>query len=42
MFYFERFNNHDKAEKHGRTLRPVIKVKIGLLHDIKNYPLAEL
>ena len=28
MFYFERFNNHDKAEKHARTLRPVIKAKI--------------
>ena len=28
MFYFERYNNHDKAEKHARTLRPVIKTKI--------------
>lgn len=28
MFYFERYNNHDKAEKHARTLRPVIKAKI--------------
>jgi hypothetical protein len=28
MFYFERFNNHDKAEKHARTLKPVIKAKI--------------
>jgi cysteine synthase len=28
MFYFERFNNHDKAEKHARTLRPVIRAKI--------------
>jgi ariadne-1 len=42
MFYFERFNNHDKAEKHGRNLRPVIKAKINLLHDIKKYPLKEL
>ena len=42
MFYFERYNNHDKAEKHGRTLRPVIKAKILLLHDIKKYPLMEL
>ncbi len=42
MFYFERYNNHDKAEKHARTLQPVIKAKIVLLHDIKKYPLMEL
>ena len=42
MFYFERYNNHDKAEKHARTLSPVIKTKIELLHDIKKYPLNEL
>ncbi len=42
MFYFERYNNHDKAEKHARSLRPVIKTKIVLLHDIKKYPLQEL
>ena len=42
MFYFERFNNHDKAEKHARNLKPVIKVKIDLLQQIKKYPLAEL
>ena len=28
MFYFERYNNHDKAEKHARTLKPVIRAKI--------------
>lgn len=42
MFYFERFNNHDKSEKHARTLRPIIKTKIELLHNIKKYPMAEL
>jgi ariadne-1 len=42
MFYFERYNNHDKAEKHARNLRPVIKAKINLLHDVKKYPLKEL
>jgi len=42
MFYFERYNNHEKAEKHARTLKPVIKTKIELLHDIKKYPLGEL
>ena len=41
MFYFERFNNHDKAEKQARGLRPVIKAKIVLLHDIKKYPLMD-
>lgn len=42
MFYFERYNNHDKAEKHARTLKPVIKAKINLLHDVKKYPMQEL
>lgn len=42
MFYFERYNNHDKAEKHARNLKPVIKAKIGLLHEIKKYPPSEL
>ena len=42
MFYFERFNNHDKAEKHARNLKPVIKAKIQLLHEIKRYPPSEL
>lgn len=42
MFYFERYNSHDKSEKHARTLRPVIKAKIALLHDIKRYPPSEL
>ncbi len=42
MFYFERFNNHDKAEKHARTLKPVIKSKIELLQQVKHYPIKEL
>ena len=24
MFYFERFVNHEKAQKHAKTLKPVI------------------
>jgi ariadne-1 len=28
MHYFERFNNHDKAEKHAIGLKPVISSKI--------------
>ncbi len=42
MFYFERFNNHLKAEKHAKELIPVIQAKIILLHDVKNYPVGEL
>lgn len=42
MFFFERYNNHDKAERHARSLKPIIKSKIVLLHDIKKYPLNEL
>lgn len=42
IFYFERYNNHDKAEKHARTLRPVIKTKIDMLHNHKKYPMQEL
>jgi ariadne-1 len=42
IFYFERYNNHDKAEKHARTLRPVIKTKIDMLHSLKKYPMQEL
>jgi len=42
MFYFERFNNHDKAEKHARGLKSVIENKIVMLNQIKHFPLAEL
>lgn len=42
MFYFERFNNHERAEKHAKELRTAIKAKIELLHEIKHYPLSEL
>ena len=42
MFYFERYNNHDKSEKHARALRPIIKSKIELLHAVKKYPMSEL
>lgn len=42
MFYFERFNNHNKAEIHAKSLIPVIATKIQLLHDIKSYPFSEL
>jgi ariadne-1 len=42
MFYFERFINHDKAEKQAISLRPVISAKIELLQKLKNFPIGEL
>lgn len=42
MFYFERYNNHDKSEKHARSLKQVIKQKIHMLNSIKKYPVQEL
>lgn len=33
LFYFERFNNHAKAEKLGRDLLPAMRVKMQELHD---------
>ena len=31
MFYFERFENHNKAEKHARSLMTVIQKKIEMI-----------
>jgi len=28
MFYFERYINHEKAQKHAKSLKPVIQQKI--------------
>ena len=42
MFYFERYNGHDKSEKHARGLKPIIENKIIMLNSIKHYPLSEL
>ena len=42
MFYFERYDNHRKAEKHAKNLMPNIEEKIRLLHDLKQYPDQEL
>jgi hypothetical protein len=28
MFFFERYNNHSKAEKLARDLKPVIRLKM--------------
>lgn len=35
IFYFERYENHRKAEKLARELKPVIMMKVKLLHDLK-------
>jgi hypothetical protein len=37
MFYFERFNNHDKAEKHANKLVEELRKKVNLLKSIKHY-----
>ena len=42
MFYFERYNNHERAQKHAKNLRPVIEGKIEMLNRIKSYPMNEL
>lgn len=35
IFYFERYDNHNKSEKLARELRPVINNKIEMLHKLK-------
>lgn len=42
MFYFERFNNHERSEKHAKELKTSIRNKVDLLNQIKGYPLDEL
>ena len=42
MFYYERFLNHEKAEKYARKLIPSIKDNIQVLHQTKHFPLREL
>lgn len=41
-FHFERFMNHEKSEKLAKKLLLVMEHKINQLHDIKQYPIAEL
>ena len=41
-FYFERYNNHDKAMKLAMKGIPMADEKIMLLHNKKNYPFSEL
>ena len=42
MFFFERYNNHDRAEKLARKLKPKSQEKVKKLHDEKFYPISEL
>jgi hypothetical protein len=42
MWYYERYANHNKAEKHATKLLPVMEQHCQRLHECKNYPPAEL
>jgi ariadne-1 len=42
MFYFERYNNHNKAQGLAARQVPDIDSKMQLLHDVKNYGIGEL
>jgi ariadne-1 len=42
MFYYERFANHNKAEKIAIDRLPVIERNSLILHEAKGYPPAEL
>ena len=42
MFYFERYNNHLKAQKLAKQQLPEVEQKMQLLHDVKRYPIGEL
>ena len=42
MWYFERYQNHNKAENHARKLLPELERKCLILHETKSYPPAEL
>ena len=42
IFYYERFENHRRAEKLVREIKPVILLKTKMLHDMKGYPQKEL
>lgn len=42
MFFFERYNNHNKAGDHAKEMGPKIKILIDKLINEKCYPIAEL
>ena len=42
MWHYERFANHDSARKLAIKQLPVLKNKMGMLHDLKGFPAVEL
>lgn len=42
MFFYERFNNHLKAEKHAKEMEPKINILVEKLNVEKLYPISEL
>ena len=42
MFYFERYNNHHKAQKLALAQLPEAEAKMQRLHDLKQYPIGEV
>lgn len=42
MFYFERYNNHHKAQRLAKQQLPEVEAKMQRLHDVKSYPIGEL
>jgi len=42
MWYYERYANHEKSCKLAIKLKPIIKEKMKMLNEIKNYPPKEL
>lgn len=43
MWYFERFNNHEKAQRiASQEQLGAMEEKMQLLHDMKNYPIGEV
>ena len=42
LYYFERYNNHEKSEKLARDLKTIVHYKIEQLVKIKHYPAQEL
>jgi ariadne-1 len=42
MWYYERYANHERSGKLAVKLKPVIKDKVKMLNELKNYPPKEL
>jgi hypothetical protein len=42
MFFYDRFQNHEIANKHALKLKPKFQTIVNRLSNEKNYPIAEL